>query len=810
MPGIIPMKLIKCGSSQTRIAQACDRCRSKKIRCDGVRPCCSQCANVGFECKTSDKLSRRAFPRGYTESLEERVRSLEREVRELKDLLDAKDEQLEMVSKIYSFSPYSPPASTSSGTMRGTRKSPESFRSGRSASVEGDEIITIGEPTRLISVDGRDGLYMGASSGRTFVDTVKQRMEETGQCTVEFETEQFFQGQSTVVPDSLLQPDTLKAPPRLLSDHLLVSYFQEYHPLFPVLHRPTFLSTYEKLVAVDSAAAASLPAHDIAKLFLVFAIALQQQEPRNSPDQQSFDFQWQRALDSVVSETSINTVQCLVLAQLYCFGRGDYAKLLHYKNLAVGVALRLGLNHSQRKFAVGALGGEMRKRAFWCVYCLDSFSAAMLGLPKLLREDDIDAEYPSDIDDEYVSEEGFLPTLPGDSTKISSALALFRGSRVLAQVLDVEYSTAACLELSYSRLRDLEEELDAWKAGLAPHLRMEFVNGTPATNIVHSRSPLLVLAYHYIRTLIHRPLISSNLPHHSSAALVAVRDSSKCIVQIMDLLTERGLGFAFCLNKAQVLLLAGFTFIYSAMESQRDGVLAKENQKLLSVILAEMGSINMAQALSTVASSVISSVSKEDTTPATSTHTIQAVSPLSSGPSSSPEIQHSTVRRTISSVSAKIRKSSSNNNARRPSLPHDFGSGADNLLGTGILSRVMSSSMMDLHSRSLHRQTSPSQPAKTTILEGRHSISYDPPNLDFLWGIDPTQNVPDSPSAPQSAPHSAPQETNVASADDWERMLAMMDAQHAAHIYGDSASGYDNMMSGAMEMKTIIRNLDQR
>lgn len=161
MPGIIPMKLIKCGAAQTRTAQACDRCRSKKIRCDGVRPCCSHCANVGFECKTSDKLSRRAFPRGYTESLEERVRSLEREVRELKELLDAKDEQLEMVSKIHSFSPYSLPASGSS-----TRRDPKSLVS--AASVEGDETITVGEPFRLTSL-GLDGLYMGASSGRAFV-----------------------------------------------------------------------------------------------------------------------------------------------------------------------------------------------------------------------------------------------------------------------------------------------------------------------------------------------------------------------------------------------------------------------------------------------------------------------------------------------------------------------------------------------------------------------------------------------------------------------------------------------------------------
>ncbi|KAI9845355.1 MAG: hypothetical protein M1838_001779 [Thelocarpon superellum] len=102
MPGIVPLKVITVGtSSQARVAQACDRCRSKKIRCDGTRPCCSQCANVGFECRTSDKLSRRAFPRGYTESLEERVRALESEVRELKDLLDEKDEIIDILERLH-------------------------------------------------------------------------------------------------------------------------------------------------------------------------------------------------------------------------------------------------------------------------------------------------------------------------------------------------------------------------------------------------------------------------------------------------------------------------------------------------------------------------------------------------------------------------------------------------------------------------------------------------------------------------------------------------------------------------------------
>ncbi|GAV55967.1 hypothetical protein ZYGR_0AZ01390 [Zygosaccharomyces rouxii] len=90
------------GSQNLRVAQACDRCRSKKTRCDGKRPQCSQCAAVGFECKISDRLSRRAFPRGYTETLEERVRELEAENRRLVALCDIKEQQIHLFSQQHS------------------------------------------------------------------------------------------------------------------------------------------------------------------------------------------------------------------------------------------------------------------------------------------------------------------------------------------------------------------------------------------------------------------------------------------------------------------------------------------------------------------------------------------------------------------------------------------------------------------------------------------------------------------------------------------------------------------------------------
>ena len=166
MPGILPMKVIKVGTSaQSRIAQACDRCRSKKIRCDGITPCCSQCANVGFACKTSDKLSRRAFPRGYTESLEERVRVLETEVQELKDLLDEKDEKIDMLSRIHSNSSSIGRPSNTPSTSPDLPDENENAE----APAPKEDTFRVQQPPCLLHGEELDYYFMGASSGRSFV-----------------------------------------------------------------------------------------------------------------------------------------------------------------------------------------------------------------------------------------------------------------------------------------------------------------------------------------------------------------------------------------------------------------------------------------------------------------------------------------------------------------------------------------------------------------------------------------------------------------------------------------------------------------
>lgn len=571
------MKVIKVGTScQSRIAQACDRCRSKKIRCDGIRPSCTQCTNVGFECKTSDKLSRRAFPRGYTESLEERVRLLEGEVRELKELLDEKDEKIDMLSRIHSHSPAAP------AIRRPSIQSPMSSEA-REESQEKDDTFRVQQSPLLLDDANHDSYFVGSSSGRTLVESFKQKAQESGRLSTDISSSAFFgAGAKASALNGPKRIVSFKAPPRLVSDQMINIFFQEWAPLFPVLHRPTFLSLYEKYV---SSPETMTDKKSIAQLNLVFGIAALSSDPRDGQDVVSYEAQWQSAMEIFLMDNDVATLQCLVLAQIFCLLKADYSRLLKYKGLAIGLSQRLGLHQSQKRFALGALTCETRKKVFWSLYTVDCLSAAHLGLPKLVREEDVHCEYPVDADDEYVTEKGFLPTLPGESTKLSSALALFRVSRILAKVLTELYPASTSHDISFRTMSLLADELEDWQKNLAPHLRLTFAQDKPSTNVTSSRSPVLSFAYHHIRSLIYRPAVVANLGDKGSSAVVIVGDACKHIVQIVELLDERKLSFSFCLNRNEVLVQAGFGLLFQTLNLARDGKLIKDSNRLVCSVM---------------------------------------------------------------------------------------------------------------------------------------------------------------------------------------------------------------------------------
>ncbi|PBP19092.1 fungal-specific transcription factor domain-containing protein [Diplocarpon rosae] len=798
MPGILPMKVIKVGSNaQSRIAQACDRCRSKKIRCDGIRPCCSQCANVGFECKTSDKLSRRAFPRGYTESLEERVRALEGEVRELKDLLDEKDEKIDMLSRMHSNRrPSMPTPMSASPSVESPRE--------LAAMPPKDDVFRVHSSPLLFGAEDSDSFFMGASSGRAFVDALKRRIQQSGQSLAGFHTEDLLNIQSEVSPvPQVPRSKTLSAPPRMFSDRCVNVFFQEWAPLFPVLHKTTFLRLYEEYMLNPDTV---MEPHKLAQLHLVFGVA---GISSDLPDREHIalvEEQWRQSLESVLMDNTLATLQCLVLAILYCILKADYSRLQHYKGIAVGLSHRLGLHQSQTQFSLGALTTETRKKVFWTLYTVDCFSAALLGLPKLLKEEDIHAEYPSDTDDEYVTEKGYQPTLPGESTKISSALTLFRVSRILSRVLDQNYPAAATHDLSLQSLASLEGDLKEWSDKLPTNLKLTFVQDKPSTDITGSRSAILSLAYYYIRSLIHRPAVGSTLGNKSSPSVLSLADSSKHIIQIVQLLEERSMSFSFCLNKIEILTLCGLSILYQGLDLKQEGKLMKDGQRLAENV-AQL--LERAHAPGAAAFKSLSASMTPEPTPrslpgvAAPTNANSFLSPSVSRQHLTPQIYRhggaSMSESDLLSRQNKLRRATVPNISSRYDFPPHGRYSFDSAPSEPLISKD---------------DCSPSPSYQTSMLTPRSSTSKKPPNLDYLsLSSTPVVSQPQSPVQSRSrllqtstytpifnSPGDAikkPHYTGI-SASEWEALLGSLDGGEANlydTIYGGPTLSLDNASS---------------
>lgn len=64
-------------TKRKRIKQACDYCRSKKAKCDGISPSCTNCTTNGENCTYTYSSKRRGLPTGYTHDLEKKVAILQ-------------------------------------------------------------------------------------------------------------------------------------------------------------------------------------------------------------------------------------------------------------------------------------------------------------------------------------------------------------------------------------------------------------------------------------------------------------------------------------------------------------------------------------------------------------------------------------------------------------------------------------------------------------------------------------------------------------------------------------------------------------
>ena len=98
----------------------------------------------------------------------------------------------------------------------------------------------------------------------------KRKLQEQGKSAVTFNIDSFFSSEDNKNDMTSNISLSWAAPARMLSDKLVNIFFQEFSPLFPILHRPTFLALYDEYTSTPDIVKDT---KSIAQLFLVFGIA---------------------------------------------------------------------------------------------------------------------------------------------------------------------------------------------------------------------------------------------------------------------------------------------------------------------------------------------------------------------------------------------------------------------------------------------------------------------------------------------------------------------------------------------------------
>ena len=400
-----------------------------------------------------------------------------------------------MLSRLQSFSPPSRKCSTtlSPASVEQVKIEIESAK---------EDVLLVEAPSITSTAEG-----FGASSTAAFIEAFGQKVHDDGHDDPNIRPEKFAQITRVGTPSSPIQRTSSRTPPRILSDQCISErapdcslpcadsitdlFFQEWQPLLPVLHRPSFLRVYEDYLADPEASHWHSNKQAVAQLFLIFDISALSCE-RIKQNSTTYEAQWRKALQSTSSTASLATIQCHVLAQIYYLLKADYPRLTQHRAIAVAMCHQMRLHQAHSYRGVDTLESETRKKVFWSQYVLDKFASATTGSPMLLRDCDITTEFPADIDDENISAHGISPSLPGELTKISSAIAFFKVAKIISATLTELYPSSARYELSLEKLHFLSDQLDQWSQSLPCHLRLQFKQDKPSTNMVGCRSPLLV------------------------------------------------------------------------------------------------------------------------------------------------------------------------------------------------------------------------------------------------------------------------------------------------------------------------------
>ncbi|KAK4225515.1 putative transcriptional regulatory protein [Podospora fimiseda] len=528
-----------------RVTRACDECRRKKIKCDGKQPC-THCSVYSYECTYDKPSNRRRNPAPqYIEALEARLQRAETLLRKFMPDVDLTDPTLD--PSVQQEFRNREQARARAIKAEKTQEQPKDQLESPDAQIM-SMIETIGQ---LDLNEGGEWDFHGNSSGAVFLRRMKDHFKGLlgNDYSIPFlprpnrpagmfslDSPRSNAGSpwdtSTSATTALGTPNIYDLPPQDKARQLCYYSFNCATCLMRITHQPSFYEMFDKLYTTPQDLWGNEEHRFLGFLYSVLALGsvynVSPDDPttyKTSVDQGTKYYTAARMILQDVAECrDIYSLQGLLYMILFLQATSNISGCYAFLGIALRSSLRMGLHRHLQHSRMTPIEAETRRRVFHVVRQLDIYISAILGFPVLLQDDDIDQPEPTEVDDEYITKDAILTPPPATPSFFQAFNAHNRLMCILSKVVKYIYPIKGVEEcvnqgastltymISYSRIKEIERELQEWLEQLPPHWRP---GPDGPIEVIRVRT-LLRFAYAHVQMMLYRPFL-----HYISAGMAS-------------------------------------------------------------------------------------------------------------------------------------------------------------------------------------------------------------------------------------------------------------------------------------------------
>ncbi|KAF5646564.1 cutinase transcription factor 1 beta [Fusarium sp. NRRL 25303] len=256
--------------------------------------------------------------------------------------------------------------------------------------------------------------------------------------------------------------DALTMPPKEISDRLVYTFFEIIHPPYPVIDRRAFSELYRQ----GKASPMLLHAMFLVTFILCDESLIQAAGFSDRTAARKHHYLRAKTLYDVDHETDRNVLTAAIfLLGFWWNGPDDQKDSWFWLGCATSCAQSLGMYRSTVASRLSPEKRALRKRIWWSIYTRDRHTAACLGKPCRIRDEDCDIEPLAEEDFYFDDDHNDTLITRQEEHHTALAIEMTKAAEILGDIVIAEYSPRRP-DLEQYRPDRLKQRLEQWEAQL--------------------------------------------------------------------------------------------------------------------------------------------------------------------------------------------------------------------------------------------------------------------------------------------------------------------------------------------------------